>query len=65
MEKELELLYRLLLDCNEVALRRGDMHGVCDAIDNDGNPYPSQILADVISRAVEFEAKVDRALGAN
>jgi len=60
MSEELELLYRLILDCNEVALRRGDKYGLCDSIDNEGNPYPSMTLAEVIDRAVKFEAEVDR-----
>lgn len=55
----LELLYRLLLDCQEAALRRGDKWGLCDCIDNFGNPYPSAVLAGALKHAVEFVAKVD------
>jgi hypothetical protein len=34
-------LEQLLLDADEVARRRGDKHGLCDALDNDGDAYPS------------------------
>jgi hypothetical protein len=54
-----ELLYRLLLDCQETALRRGDKWGLCDCIDNHGNPYPSAVLAGVLKHAVEYVNKVD------
>lgn len=57
---ELELLYRLLLDMNETALRRGDKYGVCDCIDNNGNPYPSWTLDDLKKRAADFVIKADR-----
>ncbi len=60
MKIDRDVLYRLLLDANETALRRGDKYGLCDAIDNDGNPYPSQFLADVIDKAVKHVVKADR-----
>lgn len=38
---ENELLRQLLVDADEVARQRGDTYGLCDAIDNSGNPYQS------------------------
>ena len=35
----------LLQECDEVARKRGDKYGLCDAIDNDGEPYQSAHLA--------------------
>ena len=35
----------LLRECDAVARKRGDKYGLCDAIDNDGQPYQSQHLA--------------------
>jgi hypothetical protein len=39
----------LLRALNAVAIERGDKFGACDCIDNKGNPYPSQHLADVLA----------------
>ncbi len=58
--QKLDLLYRLLLDANEVALRRGDKYGLCDAIDNDGNPYPSATMAEIVGTAADYVVRVDR-----
>jgi hypothetical protein len=55
-----DLLYRLLLDAHETALRRGDKYGLCDAIDNDGKAYPSAAMAEVIGEAVDYVVRVDR-----
>lgn len=55
-----DLLYRILLDAHETALRRGDKYGLCDAIDNHGTPYPSAAMAEVIGEAVDYVARVDR-----
>ena len=35
----------LLRECDEVARKRGDKYKLCDAIDNDGEPYQSAHLA--------------------
>jgi hypothetical protein len=35
----------LLRECDAVARRRGDKCGLCDSIDNDGQPYQSAHLA--------------------
>jgi hypothetical protein len=40
-----EISEALLRECNAVALKRGDKYGLCDAIDNDGQPYQSAHLA--------------------
>lgn len=60
MNKELLQAYRLILDAHEVALKRGDRWGLCDAIDNKGHPYPSQWGGDILRRA---RAAVDEADG--
>ena len=40
-----EALAQLLVDCDEIARRRGDTFGLCDAVDNSGNYYQSAALA--------------------
>ncbi len=35
---------QLLVDADAVARARGDRYGLCDQIDNDGEPYPSAAL---------------------
>lgn len=48
---------QFLIECDDVALRVGPEHlGLCDAIDNDGQPYQSQALADEIT-ALRGEVK--------
>jgi hypothetical protein len=42
----------LLRALNAVAIERGDKFGACDCIDNRGNPYPSQHLADVLKEGL-------------
>lgn len=41
-------LKQLLIDIDAVARYRGDKFGVCDCIDNAGDPYPSHFLQDVV-----------------
>ena len=38
-------LLQLLVDADAVARARGDRNGLCNQIDNDGEPYPSADLA--------------------
>lgn len=57
---ELETVYRLLLEANETALRRGDKYGLCDSIDNHGKPYPSKWGADILRRASDHIAQIDK-----
>jgi len=40
-----------LLDIDAVARCRGDRFGICDCIDNKGNPYPSQRLHNLMDEA--------------
>jgi hypothetical protein len=42
---ELDILRNLLSDADDIARRRGEEHGLCDAIDNEGQPYQSEGLA--------------------
>jgi hypothetical protein len=49
--QELRIVRTLLVDCDGTARRRGDRFGVCDCIDNQGNPYPSRAIADALVRA--------------
>lgn len=58
-QNELEQAYRLILEANETALKRGDKYGLCDSIDRRGNPYPSQWGADILHRASDYIAEVD------
>jgi hypothetical protein len=60
METELLQAYRLILDLQETALKRGDKWGFCDCIDNMGDPYPSQWAYDILRKA---RAAVDKADG--
>lgn len=41
-------LEQVILEADKVARKRGDKYGLCDSIDNFGNPYPSQWAADII-----------------
>ncbi len=41
-----------LLDANQVAERRGEKFGLCDAIDNAGNPYQSKWLEELLEEAI-------------
>jgi hypothetical protein len=41
-------LKQLLVDADEVARQRGDTHGLCDAISNTGEAYPSAYCAALI-----------------
>lgn len=43
----------LLRECDAVARKRGDKYGLCDAIDNTGQPYQSQSLADYLAHLSE------------
>jgi hypothetical protein len=45
----IEQLESALLSVNAVAIERGDKFGACDQIDNTGQPYPSQWLADLLA----------------
>jgi hypothetical protein len=42
-------LQAALRSVNAVAIERGDKYGACDQIDNDGAPYQSQWLADLLA----------------
>lgn len=53
-EQKLRHLYQAIVDLDAVARERGDRFGVCDCVDNAGNPYPSQWLADLLKEAREF-----------
>jgi hypothetical protein len=44
-------LAQALLNADTVARMRGDQFGLCDCIDNAGNPYPSQWLANLLTHA--------------
>lgn len=58
-ESELLQAYRLILYAHEVALRSGAKWGLCDDIDNAGNPYPSQWGRDILRRAWAVVDKAD------
>jgi hypothetical protein len=58
METELLQAYRLIVDAHETALKSGHKWGLCDEIDNAGNPYPSQWGRDILRLA---RAAVDTA----
>ena len=45
MRQRAEKAEALLRECDAVARKRGDKYGLCDAIDNDGQPYQSAHLA--------------------
>lgn len=40
-----------LLNADAISRKRGDKFGLCDCIDNCGNPYPSQWLSDLLFSA--------------
>ena len=42
--KRLEAADALLRECDAVARMRGDKYGLCDEVDNYGNPYQSEYL---------------------
>ncbi len=42
---------QVLVDINAIAKARGDKFGVCDCVDNSGNPYPSGWLEKLIEEA--------------
>lgn len=42
-----------LLNADTLARARGERFGLCDCADNEGNPYPSQWLADLLAYARE------------
>ena len=44
MAKRLEAADALLRECDAVARMRGDKYGLCDEVDNYGNPYQSEYL---------------------
>jgi hypothetical protein len=48
---EILAAYRLIVDADGVARRRGDAYGLCDSIDNTGQPYPSGWAADLVMLA--------------
>lgn len=52
IDDETEAPLRLLVEAEQIARMRGEMFGLCDCIDNCGNPYPSQFLADTIKNAM-------------
>jgi len=57
-------LMQALRDANAVAIRRGDKFGLCDAIDNHGQAYQSQWLADLLAAtpvaARELDVEAER-----
>jgi hypothetical protein len=60
---ELAAAYRLIADANSLAFERGDKYGLCDDIDNSGNPYPSAWCKELTLRAVENTRIVDKIPG--
>ena len=42
------LIASLLIAADDVALKTGSKHGLCDAINNDGQPYRSALLDSVL-----------------
>lgn len=51
-EQEARQFAQALLNADAVARARGDRFGLCDCVDNAGNPYPSQWLTDLLHLAV-------------
>lgn len=51
MKYTVEQLLALLIECAEVGASQ--LTELCDAIDNNGDPYQSQFLADVLAYARE------------
>ena len=49
--QEAQQFAQALLNADHVARARGDRFGLCDCVDNAGNPYPSQWLADLLEFA--------------
>ncbi len=49
LKHKLRHLAQALLEIETVAKKRGERFGACDCIDNAGNPYPSQWLADLLN----------------
>jgi hypothetical protein len=46
--ERIQLLESFLIDCDNVAILRGDPYGVCDAIDNGAKAYKSADLENVL-----------------
>lgn len=63
LEKEVIALRQLLVDADYVARARTHEYGICDAIDNNGRPYPSQWSADLIEVAKETTVVSDSVAG--
>lgn len=57
---ELDQTYRLLLEADTVARKRGDKYGLCDEIDNDGKPYPSAWGERIRERALNYVIEQDK-----
>lgn len=50
LQREINFLQQLLLDADEVARQRGDECGLCDAMNNGGQPYPSASSAELLQK---------------
>ncbi len=50
LKREINFLQQLLLDADEVARQRGDEFGLCDAMNNGGQPYPSASNAELLQK---------------
>ncbi len=50
LQREINFLQQLLLDADEVARQRGDEFGLCDAMNNGGQPYPSASSAELLQK---------------
>lgn len=44
---------QVLLDIDAIARARGEKFGICDCVDNKGNPYPSEWLSVLLKEAKE------------
>ena len=53
LQREINFLQQLLLDADEVARQRGDECGLCDAMNNDSEPYPSASSAELLQTLKE------------
>jgi hypothetical protein len=61
----LHQIARLIDDANQVALDRGDKYGLCDAIDNSGQPYQSAWAEMLIHFCAGLVATTDKVPGAD
>lgn len=51
LESEINQLRQLVVNADAVSRARFEYYGLCDCIDNNGSPYPSQWAADIIERS--------------